>query len=906
MTVLDPMPLQKRLKGAYVCLHCSLKLNKRSFPSALRNESTAATLQSTSPSTLVNQHFRYTLSSAPISERDGGNESPPDVQANPEEDPDSAVPRPGVEKSRKVVTQPRILVSQVEGIAKLSRMTKRLSETSQPTASIEDAVMQVLPRSRAPSKTKVIDTLSKVYTGGTVKDIARDVGTLQQLDQSKHLDEVTQRLVVKLIRGGLLDAPQGSHWHHETLGDESAPKSTGEEQKSQSAATTSSGKRAGRKASTKGLRRQRNEEKLRKKEAAPAAAKAVTAARKSRGRKRAGEESSKSKDKHTFMSTIEATSLSISVLPRTGTSVPNLSHDLSRVLFNPGIYQLQDPRSRVYNFTPYLEKIMPVSEFDFKILKEYITSSRDENLLSLALEHGKKYVGSSSSMTSTLAQFHFLLSQWRALNTEALSRGFSDTLKSFTVIQRSPSSVFLRYQDGIYAMDADKEYDSGNILMSLGKSMEKLLTQKPQEYERYRKTSHVKVPPEERNIPEAYQYTHAGDFLMRAQLDAYDSRLPGTGTFDLKTRAVASIRHNIKQHEEGFGYQIKTRYGDWESYEREYFDMMRSAFLKYSLQVRLGQMDGIFVAFHNVERIFGFQYISLPEMDVTLHGQYDTTLGDEEFKFSVELLNRVLNRVTERFPKRSLRLQFETRDLPAGGIFMQIFAEPMDEASIVAIQTSKKQAIEDFEQRLMNPEMHPQPQDTNDLETMYEQHKDLPDMKATPPTSPSIAESQGSPTSTVESILNEYPAHDDDAAGGFDQPATDGQVYPDKAAEDVPTVETAESPTNTDTTPELLALTLRIQNRVNGKKVERPEHLTSSDHWSLDYSLDEESKEKLARAQYRASKARRKTVLEEREENSVTNYYLRKLREMAAKGAEWRKVQDELDAGRKKTVLYEE
>lgn len=39
--------------------------------------------------------------------------------------------------------------------------------------------------------------------------------------------------------------------------------------------------------------------------------------------------------------------------------------------------------------------------------------------------------------------------------------------------------------------------------------------------------------------------------------------------------------------------------------------MTRSAFLKYSMQVRIGDMDGIFVAYHNTARIFGFQYISL-------------------------------------------------------------------------------------------------------------------------------------------------------------------------------------------------------------------------------------------------------------------------------------------------------
>jgi hypothetical protein len=42
-----------------------------------------------------------------------------------------------------------------------------------------------------------------------------------------------------------------------------------------------------------------------------------------------------------------------------------------------------------------------------------------------------------------------------------------------------------------------------------------------------------------------------------------------------------------------------------------FYDMSRAAFLKYSMQVRIGDMDGIFVAYHNTARIFGFQYISL-------------------------------------------------------------------------------------------------------------------------------------------------------------------------------------------------------------------------------------------------------------------------------------------------------
>ena len=50
--------------------------------------------------------------------------------------------------------------------------------------------------------------------------------------------------------------------------------------------------------------------------------------------------------------------------------VPMLSYGLDRVLFNPGVYRLQDPRTQVYNFDPYLEKIMPANEFDFDALSE--------------------------------------------------------------------------------------------------------------------------------------------------------------------------------------------------------------------------------------------------------------------------------------------------------------------------------------------------------------------------------------------------------------------------------------------------------------------------------------------------------------------------------------------------------
>jgi Mitochondrial protein Pet127 len=397
--------------------------------------------------------------------------------------------------------------------------------------------------------------------------------------------------------------------------------------------------------------------------------------------------------------TIKAEEIEFVPLDKLNPPPPSLSYGLERVLFNPGVYHLRDPRSRVYNFDPYLQSIMPVDEFDFSALKKYMTSSEDKVLASTAATQNKKYTGSTSSMTTALGHFHYLLSHWRPLNISKLSRGFPDKLLTFTNLLRAPAAIFLRWKDGTYAIDADKEFDSANILMMLGKSMEKLLTLPTAEFEKYRKANSDQLSEAELNEPESFHYTTIGDFLLRSQLDAHDPRLPGTGVFDLKTRAVFPIRMDAANYRDGTGYEIRSLYGRFESFEREYYDMMRSAFLKYSLQVRMGRMDGIFVAFHNVERIFGFQYISLPEMDEVIHGQSDLTLGNDEFKLSLQLLNRVLDHATRKFPQKSLRIFFETRE--SNTPFMYIFAEPVTDDDIEKIQESKKAEIEEWERKAL-------------------------------------------------------------------------------------------------------------------------------------------------------------------------------------------------------------
>ncbi|KIV91019.1 hypothetical protein, variant 2 [Exophiala mesophila] len=528
--------------------------------------------------------------------------------------------------------------------------------------------------------------------------------------------------------------------------------------------------------------------------------------------------------------------------------IPTLSFDLSRVLFNPGVYHLQDPRSRVWNFDPYLGKIMPVSEFNFDALREYITSSQDTQLRALTAAHKKRYSGSSSSLSGILSHFHFLLSGFRKLRVDGITRGFEDDLTSFTKISRSPSAIFLRYQDGVYAVDVDKEYDSNNILMSLGRSMEKLLTLPKEEFEQYRKGSSSaedKARLSEKSLQdgEAYHYSEVGSFLLRSQLDCKDDRLPGSGVFDLKTRAVAGVRMMLNNHEEGMGYQIKSRHGTWESFEREYYDMMRSAFLKYSLQVRMGRMDGIFVAYHNIQRLFGFQYIPLPELDLALHGQTDESLGDREFVLSFKLLERIMDEATEKYPKQSMRFYFETREATeANPAFMYVFAEPMSEEAIDRIQNARKQKSAEYEKRLYNPQL-------------------------------------------TESEVS-------------------GAGVGEEKTEEAEMKELDEAKTKEAEVKELMGWKLTVRNLVNGLAVPYPRNMTAKDTWDVEHSLvpmDNSS----AQRHYRLSRGRLRNVMEAlNEERARSVYYIRRLVTLSQEGAEWRRLQDEYEATQKRILLY--
>lgn len=107
---------------------------------------------------------------------------------------------------------------------------------------------------------------------------------------------------------------------------------------------------------------------------------------------------------------------------------------------------MQDPRSRVYNFSPYLQSVPDVKDFAFEKVGTFVKSSRDdvrpiclrvritteysiEALHKLAIATKKKFGGSTSSLTGILSHIYFLISENKSVDTSSLSKNFSNSVE---------------------------------------------------------------------------------------------------------------------------------------------------------------------------------------------------------------------------------------------------------------------------------------------------------------------------------------------------------------------------------------------------------------------------------------------------------------------------------------------
>jgi hypothetical protein len=134
---------------------------------------------------------------------------------------------------------------------------------------------------------------------------------------------------------------------------------------------------------------------------------------------------------------------------------------------------------------------------------------------------------------------------------------------------------------------------------------------------------------------------------------------------------------DINNYRDYISYRLHRPYGLYESFEREFFDLCRSALLKYNFQVRIGDMDGIMIAYHNTAEIFGFQYLTRAEMDEILYGNVIT--GDAVFKVVLKLYDQVLQSILALYREdEPIKLTFS---LNKDGSRLTIFSESDEESN---------------------------------------------------------------------------------------------------------------------------------------------------------------------------------------------------------------------------------
>lgn len=344
--------------------------------------------------------------------------------------------------------------------------------------------------------------------------------------------------------------------------------------------------------------------------------------------------------------------------------VPSLSHGIDTVLRGDGLYPLEAPwladvpgrrSKRRHFYSDGLRNIVHPNRIAWDQLPAYIPASKDHVLHQVAEQtRGVQYCSSSSSIIPALCSLYHLISNFRDTDlVGGLSPYVQDLPVNFARMHRKPIAFTIdnvgKSRD-IFTINSHSGADRGpSILRDLGHSMERMLTTPPDEF-----ADKFVTGEESKNVSEGagptgdlerqfFHYSRVSKFLLRAQIDCVDRK---TGdVFDVKTRAVAPIRYDLDNYEAFASHRLRFLQGKSDSYEREFYDMVRSVFLKYALQLRIGRMAGALVAYHNTSEVLGLEYVRLSEMESYVFG--DSRWSDIAFSTSLRMLEKIVNTVIE-------------------------------------------------------------------------------------------------------------------------------------------------------------------------------------------------------------------------------------------------------------------
>ncbi|CAK9070227.1 unnamed protein product [Durusdinium trenchii] len=318
-------------------------------------------------------------------------------------------------------------------------------------------------------------------------------------------------------------------------------------------------------------------------------------------------------------------------------SIARLAHGLQSVVMLRG--RLVSVRQLPLEKQKEVSCIAQPEDINWDALPPFVPAHKDRQLEELARKNGCRFFTSTSSLTGLLSRCYFVITRHRGFDPLGLGDYFAKRYLTFSPSTRWPTVVYLRRNDAgdAWSVTAGDDGDEENVLADYGLSMEhQLTTPKPEFEARFVKAKNTtETKPDLEQERRAYRFWKVGRTMIRSQLDAVHEGQ----VFDLKTRAVYAIRHNVEDYRNKRAYRIKHIRGAKNSFELEIYEMMRNAFMKYGFQAKIGRMDGIFVAYHNTLEIFGFQYIPLDDMERCIYGS--RTAADVAFDLSVQMLEQI-------------------------------------------------------------------------------------------------------------------------------------------------------------------------------------------------------------------------------------------------------------------------
>ena len=298
----------------------------------------------------------------------------------------------------------------------------------------------------------------------------------------------------------------------------------------------------------------------------------------------------------------------------------------------------------------FLKYIPDYEEINLMKIPPYTKPSFDKNLIEYAQTNNAKYLMSTSTISLGLSQLYYLVGNFQNPLMNTISNCYLDFSKKFMISQRKPTTKIIRKMGpDMYAMDSDSEPFTSRmeILLFLGKVLERMYTMSPDEFNQNLLQKYI--DPSDTTLLEEDHHRMMmvnNNICLRSQIDCMSTKPDGNKiVYEIKSRAIAPMRYDLENYFKYFDYNIDRVMGTHSSFEREYYDLIRSAFLKYFFQLKIGRMDGALVGYHNTKTHFGFEYISLSKIEKTLFGsEYK---ANQMFVLLNKILTTVLDNVLE-------------------------------------------------------------------------------------------------------------------------------------------------------------------------------------------------------------------------------------------------------------------